>query len=200
MNEDIEAKKDLRKLIEAFRSTGDLSLLEPFKLDIKPTEDGWHYDLNAWPRTQLILELFENSQSEDKPLIKWLLTEEINGQEYELQYYSLDVNAYLLYKYMENSDVYQLFESKFAYGNVFHLDVELIFGYDKEEMKQFLSDPNNKHEFNRKILSTIKDYERNPDAKFKTREEYINYYENRKIVHIKNDISASENNMKTGKY
>ena len=200
MNEDIEAKKDLRKLIEAFRSTGDLSLLEPFKLDIKPTEDGWDYDLDAWSRAMLILELFENSQSEDKPLIKWLLTEEINGQEYELQYYTLDVIAYLLYKYMENSDVYQLFESKFAYGNVFHLDVELIFGYDKEEMKQFLSDPNHKHEFNHKILSTIKDYERNPDAKFKTREEYINYYENRKIVHIKNDISSSENNMKTGKY
>ena len=101
---------------------------------------------------------------------------------------------------MDNEDVYQLFMSKFAYGNVFHLDVELIFGHDREEMKAYLKDSQNDNPLSKEILATISSYEQNPDAKFKSREEYVNYYENRKIRHIRNDIEASKKYMQTGDY
>jgi hypothetical protein len=125
------------------------------------------------------------------------LDEEIETQEYELSYYALDVNAFLLYKYMDFEDVYQLFDAKFSYGNVYHLDVELIFGHDKEEMKDFLkSDEEN--QLAPMVLDTILSYEKNPDAKFKSRDEYISYYQNRKIKHIMNDLEASQKYMRTG--
>ncbi|MCT1531402.1 hypothetical protein M3B46_10380 [Sphingobacterium daejeonense] len=191
--------KKLRKIIEDFRNSQDTSLLDSFKTEIKPTPDGkWSYDVNAWNRALLILELFNESSINDKPLIKWLLDEEIKTQEYELSYYALDVNAFLLYKYMDFEDVYQLFDAKFSYGNVYHLDVELIFGHDKEEMKDFLKSEK-ENQLAPMVFDTILSYENNPDAKFKSKDEYIAYYQNRKIKHIMNDLEASEKYMRTGK-
>ena len=193
-------KEELREIIEGFRKDSEVSNLERFKLDITPIpKSGWNYDKNAWNRAMLILELFEKNERADKPLIKWLLDEEIKGQEFEILYYALDVNAYLLYKHMDDEDVYQLYNSKFGFANVFHLDVELIFGYDREKMKQYLKDTIDSNPMNSEILKTISDYESNPDAKFKTRSEYIEYYENRKIKHIRNDIESSRSFMESGK-
>lgn len=196
-----EQNQELRTIIEEFRINQDPSKLDRFKLDTHPTPDNkWSYDRNAWDRAMLILELFNENTAADKPLIKWILDEEIKGQELEIPYYALDVIAYLLYKHMDNEDIYQLFMSKFAYGNVFHLDVELIFGHDREEMKAYLKDSQKSNPLNKDILATISSYEQNPDAKFKSREEYVNYYENRKIKHIRNDIEASKKYMQTGDY
>lgn len=193
-------KEELREIIEVFRRDSDVTKLERFKLNIAPIPNkGWSYDKNAWNRAMLILELFENNERADKPLIKWLLDEEIKGQEIDILYYALDVNAYLLYKHMDAEDVYQLYNSKFGFSNVFHLDVELIFGYDREQMKQYLKDTIDSNPMNSEILKTISDYESNPDAKFKTRSEYIEYYENRKIKHIRNDIESSRSFMESGK-
>ncbi len=196
-----EQNQELRATIKEFRVNQDISKLDRFKLDAQPTPDKkWTYDRHAWDRAMLILELFNDNTAADKPLIKWILDEGIKGQELEIPYYALDVIAYLLYKYMDNEDVYQLFLAKFAYGNVFHLDVELIFGHDRDHMKAFLKDDLESNPMSKDILATIASYEQNPDAKFKTREEYIAYYENRKIKHIRNDIKASKKYMQTGDY
>lgn len=190
---------NLQKIITDFRQTKDERTLDAFACDIVLAEHGyWSFDRNSWPRAQLIMALFHNSEPEDKPLIKWLLKQEHLAQEVEMPYYALDAVTYLLYKYMEMEDLFAIYHSKFeTYGDIY-LEVELTFGFDKEETKTYLRDPANKHPYTEDYLKTIARYESNTQAKYKTRAELMEYYEYRKIVPITNDLEFSEEFMKTG--
>ena len=180
-----------RQTINDFRENNNDELLEQYKCEHNgKTKYGESFDKNYWHRKKLIFELYENYTIEDKPLIKWLLKEELKGFEFGIPVQTTDLCAFMLYKYMDREDVYDLFEAKFGAGSdtQFYVDIELVFGFDKEQTKTFLTNGKTNKKQNKEILKAINHYEGNPDAKFKSREEYINYFENKKINLIKIDL------------
>ncbi|MEW7280279.1 hypothetical protein ABW636_16935 [Aquimarina sp. 2201CG1-2-11] len=180
-----------RKIIEEFRLNNDESLLNDFACTHNG-KNGYEYsdDKNYKKRKNLILELYNDYSSVDKPLIKNLLQEELKGFEYDIPVYTIDLCAFMLYKHMEVDDVYDLYEAKFGTGSdaEAYVDIELVFGLSKEETKTFLKKEKTQKKLNQEILATIEWYESNPKAKFKSREEYINYFETIKVNNIKSDL------------
>ena len=99
---------------------------------------------------------------------------------------------------MQPEDVYDLFEAKFG-GNTdrqVYIDIELLFGFDREQMKVYLKNTLKNKKLNKEILKTIAHYESNPNASFKSRNEYIQYFETRKINIIQNDLADAEEQLK----
>lgn len=185
----------LRKIITEYRHTKDASILENFKfINNGKTGYGENFDLNYWNRKDLIFELFKNYDLTDKPLIKWLLTEEIKGFETAIPVYTTDLCAFMLYKHMELEDVYTLFDAKFGAGTDLqcYVDIELVFGFDRNETKEYLKNKQKDKRKNKRIVKVIESYEKNPNGKYKSREQYIQYFETRKINIINNDMAATE--------
>lgn len=180
-----------RKIIDEFKSDNDESLLDDFRCIHNGKEGyGVSEDKNYPNRKNLILELYENYSVEDKPLIKWLLQEELKGFEFDIPVYTTDLCAFMIYKYMITEDIYDLYDAKFGAGSDHQgfVDVELIFGLNIDETKTFLKNDDARKELNNEMLETIEWYESNPNAKFKSREEYIVYFETRKVENIKSDL------------
>ena len=180
-----------RKIINEFKSSKNTAVLIDFRC-IHNGKEGYEEtgDKNYLNRKHLILELYENYSAEDKPLIKWLLKEELKGFEFGIPVYTTDLCAFMLYKHMTIEDIYDVYDAKFGAGSdhQFYIDIELVFGFDKDETKTFLKNAKTQRELNNEMLKTIEWYESNPDAKFKTREEYIEYFETKKVNNIKADL------------
>ena len=182
-----------RKIIDKFKSSKEESLLIDFRCIHNGKEAyGESGDRNYLNRKNLILELYGGYSSEDKPLIKWLLQEELKGFQFDIPVYTTDLCAYMLYKYMTAEDVYDLYYAKFSAGSDHqaYVDIELIFGLNIDETKTFLKNEHTQRELNNEILETIEWYESNPDAKFRSRKEYIEYFETKKIEAIKYDLES----------
>ena len=99
---------------------------------------------------------------------------------------------------MLTEDVYDLYNAKFAGGFLAdhrkRIDMELIFGLDKEETKAFLQqDKTNKA---KKILKVIASYEKDSEAKYKSREAYIQYFEEIKSEEILDDLDDLEDEIR----
>lgn len=185
--------QQFKAVIEAFRKTADVNLLKDYAYAFNGKEaPSDANDLNFWARKRLTMALWKQYDERDKALIRWIIDQEIKAQEIEMPYYVLDLAAYMLYKIMDFEDVFKLYEAKFSWGNIFYMDVELIFGEDRELMKTYLTEAVQKHPMSLPIRKTIEDYENSVGIdKLKTREEYINYFENRKIRILKNDLYAA---------
>lgn len=182
---------EFREIINNFRANNTSTLLQPFQCEHNgETEYGKSFDKNYWHRKKLIFELYENYTTEDKPLIKWLLNEELKGFEMDIPVQTTDLCAFMLFKIMDFDDIYDLYDAKFGAGSdtQFYVDIELVFGLDKEQTKTFLTSKKSNKKQNKEILKTIKHYEANPNAKFKSRDEYITYFETRKINSLKSDL------------
>lgn len=193
---DLEIMNEFRKVVNNFRANSDVVLLEQYKCEHNgKTEYGKSFDKNYWHRKKLIFELYKNYTKQDKPLIKWLLKEELKGFEFDIPVQTTDLCAFMLYKVMDFEDVYDLYEAKFATGTdaQVYVDIELVFGFGREQTKVFLKGKKSSQNQNKEILNAIEHYESNPNAKFKSREEYISYFENRKINMIKNDLEDWDN-------
>ncbi|GAA3777400.1 hypothetical protein [Flavobacterium ginsengiterrae] len=178
-------------LINQYRKNQDNSLLHDFECKHNgKTEYGHSFDENYWSRNDLIFELYNNYNIEDKKLIKWLLQEQIKGIEFDIPVYALDVCAFMLYKLMENEDIYDLYLAKFGTGTdaQFFVDIELIFGFDKEQTKEYLKNQKKNKRLNNKIIKIINYYESHPNGKYRNRKDYINYFETKKIEIIKSDL------------
>jgi hypothetical protein len=182
---------EFRETINDFRKNNNIALIERYKCEHNgETEYGKSFDKNYWHRKKLIFELYENYTKEDKPLIKWLLKEELKGFELDIPVQTTDLCAFMLYKIMDFEDVYDLYEAKFGAGSdtQSYVDIELVFGFDREQTKAFLTNKKSSLKQNKKILKAIEHYEDNPNAKFKSRDKYITYFESRKINLIKIDL------------
>jgi hypothetical protein len=184
---------NLKNIIEAYRNGADESLLEAFRC-VHNGQAGYQaFDANYWKRKELIFELYADYSADDRRLLKWLLKEEQKAIEFDVPLYTTDVCAFMLYKYMQMEDVYDLFEAKFG-GNTdrqVYIDIELIFGFDRQEMKTYLKNTSGDKKRDNEIIETIEQYESNPNASFKNRAEYIHYFEKRKINLIKNDMESA---------
>jgi len=180
-----------RTTIEEFRLTGDEAILEEYQLrdsgDCK-----YPYDQNYNRRKDLIFELYKDCTAQDRLLLKWLIKQELSGFEAELPVWTTDIAAFLLFKHMEMTDVYDLYDAKFGAGTDHQctVDIEFIFGPGREEMKNFLQKENS--ERSKEILTAIEWYEKNPNAKFRSKEEYIEYFESRKFNTLCADLEDSE--------
>lgn len=187
----------LRTIINKFSVQQDESLLNAYRFLHNGKQGyGVSFDVNYWARKDLIFELYKSYGATDKPLIKWLLQEEGKGFEVAIPVYTSDVCAFMLYKHMEMHDIYDLFEAKFGFGSdhQFTIDVELVFGFGRNETKAFLLKESKNKELNTEILAMIQHYEANPNAQFKDRSTYIRYFETKKINIIKSDLSNIEEN------
>lgn len=180
-----------RKTIEDFRADPDEDILTAYVFE-DSGEHKYPYDKNYNHRKSLIYELYEDCSKLDRPLLKWLIQQELLGFEAELPVWTTDIAAFMLFKNMEIEDVYDLFDAKFGAGTDHQctVDIELIFGPDREQMKLFLQKDNS--ERSKEVLSAIEWYEDNPNAKFRSREEYIQYFESRKFHSLKGDLEDSE--------
>jgi len=182
---------ELREIIKNYNAAKEDSILENFKF-IHNGKTGYYeaLDLNYGKRKNLILELYEDYNHDDKALIKLLLAEELKASKIDSPVYTVDLCAFMLYKHMEIEDIYQLYEAKFGASTDLqvYVDIELIFGFDKEETKQYLLNKQKDKRKNKKILEAISYYEQNPDARFRSRAEYIEHFETRKIKGIKADL------------
>lgn len=186
----------LRKIINEFKENKDEKGLENYRfIHNGKIAYGASFDLNYWNRKDLVFELYSGYDKTDRPLLKWIIKEELKGFEADLPVYLLDITSFMLYKQMEINDVYDLFDVKFGAGSDHQasIDTELIFGIDIEKTKAFLKNELTNKTTNNEILSTIEQYQDNPNAKFRTRHEYIIFYETIKFKNIKEDISCFEN-------
>lgn len=182
---------ELRRIINIYRTTKKESILENFKFIHNGKTDYYEsLDLNYGKRKDLILELYGDYSHEDKALIKFLLAQELSASKINASVYTVDLCAFMLYKHMEIEDIYQLYEAKFgAYTDLqLYVDIELIFGFDKEETKKYLIHKQKDKRKNKKILKAISYYEENAGMQFKSREAYIEHFETRKIKGIKADL------------
>ncbi|GAB1858418.1 hypothetical protein MHTCC0001_32550 [Flavobacteriaceae bacterium MHTCC 0001] len=180
-----------QETIKQYKNSKNESLLDSFRC-IHNQKNGYGEsgDKNYVNRKHLILELFKNYSVADKPLIKWLLKEELKGYEFDIPAYTTDLCAFMLYKHMQVADVYDLYSAKFGAGSdhQYSLDIELVFGINVEETKAFLKNETSKIALNTEILEAIEWYISHPDAKFKSREAYIHFYETIKAKHILADL------------
>lgn len=186
---------NFKKLIETFRKENSYELLDDFRcVHNRETEYGKSFDKNYFLRKELILTLYKHYNQEDKLLIKWLINEELKGFDFNIPVQTLDLWAFMLYKIMDQNDVYDLYDAKFGAGSdaQSYLDIELVFGFDKEITKEFLIKSTTSKKRNKIILKTIDFYDSFPEAKFKTREEYIHYFETKKIKSITSDLLEFE--------
>lgn len=185
----------LRNIINEFKNGKDEKTLENYRyIHNGKTEYGASFDLNYWNRKDLVFELYNTYNKTDRPLLKWIIKEELKGFEADLPTYLIDIASFMLYKCMEMNDVYDLYNAKFGAGSDHQaiIDVELIFGIGIEETKEFLkNEPTNKT-INNEILSAIAYYQDNPNAKFRTRDEYITFYETIKFKNIQEDVALFE--------
>ncbi|WP_354304774.1 hypothetical protein [Pedobacter sp. UYP1] len=188
---------ELREIIKNYSAFKEESILENFKF-IHNGKTGYYesLDLNYGKRKNLILELYEDYSHDDKALIKVLLAEELKASKIDSPVYTVDLCAFMLYKHMEIEDIYQLYEAKFGANTDLqvYVDIELIFGFDKEETKQYLLNKQKDKRKNKKILEAISYYEQNPNAQFRSRAEYIEHFETRKIKGIKADLDEINEN------
>jgi len=185
----------IREIINQYRIDNNNLLLSHFECKHNgKTEYGYSFDENYWNRKDLILDLYKNYDEKDKPLIKWLIQQESKGSEYEIPQYTIDICAFMLYKHMEVLDIYELYDIKFGLTSDIQcfVDIELIFGFDKEQMKDFLKNEKSNKRLNNKILKTINYYESQLDAIYRNRDAYINYFETKKIINIKNELEEFE--------
>lgn len=189
--------QELKEIIAQYRLTKDESALENFRF-VHNGKTGYYeiFDLNYWKRKDLILALYENHSPADKPLIKWLLSEELKAAEINTPVYTVDLCAFMLYKHMEAEDIYALYEAKFGAGTDLqvYIDIELLFGSDRNETKTYLKNKQKDKRKNKKILKAIEYYEQNPDAKFKSRAAYIEHFETKKIKGIIADLEELREN------
>ncbi len=185
----------LRETIQQYREEGHDALLHEYRFKHNGRyEWGKSFDSNYWKRRDLLFELYNEVSPKDKALLRWLIDQEIEGAlEAMLPPYLMDVAAFLLYKVMDKEDIDALYAAKFAGGTDHHvyLDVELLFGHDREQMKAFLTANQEQQPLYAEILKTIGSYEANPNATFKSRADYVNYFETRKITIIKNDLEST---------
>lgn len=188
---------ELNQVISNYGSTKDESMLENFRF-FHNGKTGYYesFDINYWNRKNLILKLYENYGPADKPLIKWLLNEELKASKENTPVYTVDLCAFMLYKYMETADIYTLYDAKFAGGTDLqvYIDIELVFGFDKDQTIAYLRNSQKEKRKSKKIISAIAYYEQNPDAKFKSRAEYIEHFETRKIHGIRSDLEELNEN------
>lgn len=181
------------EVLNWYRETKDEFVLESFKYKHNGKEGyGLSSDANYDHRKELILELYNDYSAHDKPLIKWLLQEGLKSMEHDLPAASIDLCAFMLYKYMENEDVYLLYEAKFGAGTdlMVYVDIELVFGLDILQTKQFLKGDKTRIEDSQEVLRAIKHYEGYKEAQYKKREAYIQYFESKKINTIRVDIET----------
>lgn len=187
----------LREIIDNHRETKEAATLENFRfIHNGKTDYGESFDLNYEKRKDLILELYKDYSPDDKALIKWLLVEELKASQIDSPVYTVDLCAFMLYKHMEIEDIYELYEAKFgAYTDLqAYVDIELVFGFDKEETKEYLINKQKDKRKNKRILKAISYYEQNPDTQFKSRAEYIAHFETRKIKGLKADLEEMNDN------
>ncbi|TPN85864.1 hypothetical protein [Aquimarina algicola] len=181
----------MRDIINTYIKTEDSAVLKKFKY-----QKNNQWDDTYWDRSELIFELYNDFDSTHKALIKWLINEEMKGIEIELPTETLQVCAYMIYKIMDMSDIYDLFNIKFGAGTDLQcaIDTELIFGLDKERTKKYLKE--NPSEESNEILDCIKHYESFKTAVYRSREEYITYFETRRINMLKTDFEDVKDYLK----
>ncbi|WP_292010989.1 hypothetical protein [Chryseobacterium sp.] len=185
----------LRKTIDQYTAPPNDKLLEEFRFIHNGKTDYYEInDLNYPKRKDLILELYKDYGPEHKSLVKWLLKEEQKGFEVSIPIYTIDLCAFMLYKHMDWEDIYDLYEAKFGTGTDAQvlLDIELVFGLDKERIKEYLQSATKNKKLNKKILKTIEYYESNSEARFKSRNEYIHFFENFKIKGLMGDLEECQ--------
>ena len=177
----------MEEILNEYRKTKNSYVLEKFKY---LENDYW--DRNYWDRSELIFELYNNFDKSDKTLIKWLIAEEMKGIEIELPTDTLQVCAFMLYKVMDMDDIYDLYNIKFGAGTDLQCttDTELIFGLDKELTKKYLEE--NHSENGNEILNCIKHYEGFETAIYRSRKEYIKYFETKRINMLKIDFEDTK--------
>ncbi len=189
----------LRNIINGFKKNKNEKTLEHYKfIHNGKTGYGEAFDRNYWNRKDLVFELYNNYSKTDRPLLKWILKEELKGFEVDLPIYLLDIASFMLYKHMEINDVYNLYDAKFGAGSDHQavIDIELIFGIEIEKTKEFLRTQPTNQIVNSEILSTIANYQNNPNAKFRTRNEYIIFYESIKLKNIQDDVTFFEKEVR----
>lgn len=130
-------------------------------------------DKNLATRYCFIKALYSKYQFKDKKLVRYLLKQEIKYAQKVKDYtLGLNLSAFMLYTIMSVKDTKILFDAKFGTCQSAQstIDIELIFGANKDLTKQYYQQKPDKK---RKILKVIKEYEA---KSFKTRQEYLKFY------------------------
>ena len=179
----------VRKIIESSPKLPPRSILSQLKFQTQKVESPEHpgayftNDLNWERRNDVIKGLCAHFSPEDKNVIRWLLKEEISfAKEIDYCYKSLKVIAFMLYKIMSVEYVPLLHQAKFDCNMdaSIELDIELVFGLNKEETKQHYGAQ--LHHTN--IIRAIEKYENRP---YKERIEYITDFERHRIPYLLED-------------
>ncbi len=193
--------KKLRKLIKQYRKHPDNKLLKPFKVNKKKTtkNDSWfsHYDDNSDKRIALIIELANDFNQNDRKLIQWLIKTEWQASKLGGDNsFPLALLSFMLYKYMKWADLPMLFDCKFGHGSdaMYTIDSEIIFGFDAEATLAYLKEHKKQtkvfpKDMRKSMIETMEHYLSNPDAKFRTRKEYIEYFEKKRLAYLQEELA-----------
>ena len=179
----------VRRLIRRLRVRPHQKLPKSYRIRGKNSLSAAHLNLLA-----LTLELSEDFDGRDRPLIKKLL------REYRKCYpLGLDVRdettlcAMMLYRHMQWRDIRSLYRAKFNGGSdlAFSLDIELVFGFDGEEALAYLKNlpPKKRKPVDRDIIRTVKRYlSQRPDAVYRNRSEYLQHIETHLMGYRRKDL------------
>ena len=179
----------IEKILESSPNLPPNSILGQLRFQAQKIESpeypGTYYtnDLNWETRNDVIKSLYLNYSQKEKNIIRWLLKEEMTfARKTDYSSKSLKACAFILYKIMSIEDVPLLYKAKFDCNMdaSIELDIELVFGLDIEETRQYYqAQPDQGN-----IVKVIKQYENRP---YKEREEYITYFENHRIPYLLED-------------
>lgn len=143
------------------------------------------YDKNFINRGMLVLVLSQDFSQQDKPLIRRLIKEYNKSSHLWVDMRDeMALLGYMLYKHMNNQDLPYLYLSKFGgcYDTSRSVDIEIVLGFGEQKTREFLTQhgkPSNQRE--RDILEMIDYYSENKNSPFRTYEEYLTFFEERKL-------------------
>lgn len=139
------------------------------------TKWGESGDINSEIRRKLVKEIYEELDPSFRNIIRYLLEQEIIFCRKEtVMTHTLRRLCFVLYKYSEIEDIPLLYEAKFdtSFDAQGLLDIELIYGKDKEAIKNYFT----KHPIKFNIVDTINQNEKDYHFSYIEYLEHINNY------------------------
>ncbi|MDO4228902.1 MAG: hypothetical protein Q4C98_03755 [Capnocytophaga sp.] len=173
-------EENARQVILKSRQNFDENLLQSFKFTKNSDQN---FDENFYQKQALVLILSTDFNSQDKPLIRWLICDFCKSIQAGFWVDLRSVMAllgFMLYKNMENSDLPFLYMTKFeaCSDSAFSVDIEIVLGFDEQQSIDYLNDNKKANPQYKKIIQTIKKYSKNKTTPFRTYAEYCDFFEN----------------------
>lgn len=178
-----------------YRQTQDLAVFDVFKFEVVKNDEGERFDKNFYQRQILTLLLSMNYSASDKPLIRWLIAEFCKNTNEPYDFW-VDLRSvmvllgFMLYRYMENSDLPILYQTKFGAcsDSCYSVDIEIVLGFGMEQTLDCLKKHKKENAIYKEIISVINEYKKQ-SIQPRAYDEYCEFFINHRFKMRQNEIA-----------